>query len=92
MLAMSSTGQHVLADLRAKVMAHIHSLSLQYLERKEAGDLMSRVMNDVDVINSFISQGFAQLIGNLFSLTGIVIMMFLLEWRMAMQSYLLYPL
>ncbi|MEI7988071.1 MAG: ABC transporter ATP-binding protein [Chloroflexota bacterium] len=88
---MSWSGQRLLADLRNLIMAHIHKLSLQYLERKEAGDLMSRVMNDVDVINSFITQGMAQLIGGFFALIGLVIAMLGMDWRLALSVLIIIP-
>lgn len=89
---MSWAGQQVLADLRAEIMDRIGSLSIQYVESKEAGDLMSRLVNDIDAINSFLSQGLAQSIGALFALIGIVIAMFTLNWHLALAALLIIPL
>lgn len=89
---MSSSGQRVLADMRHQVIDKVETLSLQYLERKETGDLMSRLVNDIDAISAFLSQGLAQSIGALFSLVGIVIAMFLLEWRLALAALAVVPL
>lgn len=88
---MSWAGQQVLADLRAEIMDRIGSLSIQYIESNEAGDLMSRLVNDIDAINSFLSQGLAQSIGALFALTGIVVAMFALNWQMALAALLIVP-
>ncbi|MBN2500068.1 MAG: ABC transporter ATP-binding protein [Anaerolineales bacterium] len=88
---MNYAGQNVLADLRAKIMKHIQSLSLQYLEGSEAGDLMSRLVNDVDTINTFFSQGISQMIGATFSLLGIVIAMFSVDWRLALATLAIVP-
>jgi ATP-binding cassette subfamily B protein/subfamily B ATP-binding cassette protein MsbA len=88
---MNYAGQNVLADLRAKIMKHIQRLSLQYLEGSEAGDLMSRLVNDVDTINSFFSQGISQMIGATFSLIGIVIAMFSVDWRLALATLAIVP-
>ena len=86
---MSWSAQRVLRDLRLDIMEHVQRLSLQYLEGSEAGDLMSRLVNDIDAINSFLSQGLAQSIGALFSLIGIVVAMFLLQWQLALAALLI---
>jgi ATP-binding cassette subfamily B protein/subfamily B ATP-binding cassette protein MsbA len=89
---MSKASQNVLRDLRMQIMEHIERLSIQYLEGSEAGDLMSRLVNDIDAINSFLSQGLAQSLGALFSLIGIVIAMFLLQWQLAIAALLIVPI
>lgn len=89
---MSSAGQRVLADMRRQIIEKVESLSLQYLERKESGDLMSRLVNDIDSISAFLSQGLAQSIGALFSLVGIVVAMFLLNWQLALAALAVVPL
>jgi ATP-binding cassette subfamily B protein/subfamily B ATP-binding cassette protein MsbA len=89
---MASTGQRVLADMRRQIIEKVEALSLQYLERKESGDLMSRLVNDIDAINTFLSQGLAQSIGALFALVGIVVAMFFLNWRLALAVLAIVPL
>ncbi len=89
---MSSAGQNVLSDLRAQVIEKVELLSLQFVERKESGDLMSRLVNDIDAINSFFSQGLAQSIGAVFALTGIVIAMFALNWMLSLAVLMIVPL
>lgn len=89
---MASSGQRVLADMRQQVIEKVETLSLQYLERKESGDLMSRLVNDIDSINAFLSQGLAQSIGALFALVGIVVAMFLLNWQLALAVLAIVPL
>jgi ATP-binding cassette subfamily B protein/subfamily B ATP-binding cassette protein MsbA len=88
---MSWAGQNLLADLRSQIIDRVESLSLQSLEGQESGDLMSRLVNDIDAINSFISQGLTQVIGALFSLIGIVVAMFLLSWQLALATLAIVP-
>ena len=52
---------------------------------------MSRVTNDVDTLNQLLSQGLTQLLGSLFSLTGIVVAMLLLDWRLALVCFTIIP-
>jgi len=88
---MSLAGQRVLAEMRQQVMRHIHKLSLGFLEKKAAGDLMSRLVNDIDVINNFFSQGLMQAVGALFGLVGVMMAMIALEWRLALATLAILP-
>jgi ABC-type multidrug transport system fused ATPase/permease subunit len=54
---MAKAGQQLLADLRQRVFEKLESLSLQFLESQQAGDLMSRLVNDIDALNSFFLTG-----------------------------------
>jgi len=90
-LIMATVGQELLADLRNNVFEHIESLSLQYLESKKAGDLMSRLVNDIDALNSFFTQSLSQLIGAIFSLLGIGIAMMLVSWKLGLAVLLMLP-
>lgn len=88
---MGIASQRVLADLRREVMGQVRRLSLQYLEGSESGDLMSRLVNDIDAINSFLSQGFTQMIGSLFALVGIIAAMVALNWQLALAAMAIVP-
>ena len=88
---MSWAGQQVLMDLRRQVMERVLSLSVQKVEAGEAGDLMSRLVNDIDAINSFLSQGLSQSLGSLFALIGIVIAMLSLHWQLALATLAVVP-
>jgi len=88
---MASIGQKLLTDLRQRVFNHIESLSLQYLESKQAGDLMSRLVNDIDTLNNFISQSLSQMIGALFSMVGIGIAMLAVDWKLGLAVLVMVP-
>ncbi len=85
------TGQHVLANIRGRLFEQFQRLPLRYFDRRPVGDLMSRVINDVDTLNQLLSQGLTQLLGSLFSLIGIVIAMLFLNWRLALASFTIIP-
>ena len=89
---MSVAGQKVLADMRVQIFEKVEKLSLQYVEDKEAGDLMSRLVNDIDAINNFLSQGLTQSIGSLFAIVGVVIAMFALNWQLALAAFAVIPI
>ena len=54
---MSWAGFHVMRDLRARIFEHIHRLSLGYFTKHEAGDVMSRVTNDMDTLAQVMGFG-----------------------------------
>ncbi len=91
-LLLANAGQNVLADLRVKVFKHIESLSLQYLEGNQAGELMSRLVNDIDALNNFISQSLSQMIGSLFALVGIGVAMVAINWKLGLVVMIMVPI
>jgi len=89
---MSTTGQKVLADLRDEVFKKLQNLHLQYLEGSQAGDLISRLSNDIDALNNFFSQSLAQMVGSTFALIGIMVAMISLDWRLGLAALVVIPL
>jgi ATP-binding cassette subfamily B multidrug efflux pump len=89
---MATVGQSVLYELRAHIFAKIQGLSLSFFDQHEAGDLMSRLSNDTDVINRVLSMGLTRLLGSALTLAGILIAMLLLNWRLALASFSVLPL
>ncbi|MBV7332872.1 ABC transporter ATP-binding protein/permease [Chloroflexi bacterium TSY] len=85
-------GQEVMAELRAEIFDKIQSLSLSYFDKNDAGDLMSRLVNDVDVLNQFLGQGIVQLVGGLIRMLVIAIFMFFVDWRLALATLTVVPL
>ncbi|HEU5091026.1 MAG TPA: ABC transporter ATP-binding protein, partial [Roseiflexaceae bacterium] len=88
---MGEIGQRVLAHLRSEIFRSIQRLSLSFFDRQPAGDLMSRLTNDTDVLNQLMGQGLVQVLGSLFGLVGILVAMLGLEWRLALLSFTTIP-
>ncbi len=84
--------QRLLANLRQDIFDKIQSLPISFFDRSEAGDLMSRLLNDVNTVNQAFGQTVAQMLGNLFSLVGIVIAMLAIDLRLGLLSNLVVPL
>ena len=82
----------LMTKLRADIFARIQSLSLSYFDKNDAGDLMSKLVNDVDVLNQFLSQGLTQLIGGLVRMLLLLGAMLALDWRLALISLCAVPL
>src|SRR5229473_3695466 len=84
-------GQRFLALLRIRIFEKIQSLPLAFFDQNKAGDLMSRLVNDIQTINQLLSQGITQVIGSVFSLVGILIAMVVLSLPLAAVSFLVLP-
>jgi len=89
---MGEIGQRTLARLRTEIFSTIQRLSLRFFDRQPAGDLISRLTNDTDVLNQLFSQGLVMVLGSLFGLIGILIAMLALDWRLALASSVVIPL
>jgi ATP-binding cassette subfamily B protein len=84
--------QRVLAQLRQDIFTKIQSLPVSFFDRSEAGDLMSRLLNDVNTVNQAFGQTIPQMLGNTFSLIGIIIAMLAINFRLGLLSNLVVPL
>ncbi|MBN1994309.1 MAG: ABC transporter ATP-binding protein, partial [Anaerolineae bacterium] len=89
---MVGVGQHLVADIRAELFAHLQSLSMAYHDRHKVGDLMSRVTNDTEAINQVLSNGLIQFTSNILLLAGIMVSMFFLNWPLASGTLIILPL
>lgn len=91
-LRVGSIMQRLLAQLRQDIFTKLQSLPLSFFDRSEAGDLMSRLLNDVNTVNQAFGQTVAQVLGQLFSLVGIVIAMLSINLQLGLLSNLTVPL
>lgn len=89
---MGILGQRTITRMRAELFEHLQKLSMRFFDRNPAGDLMSRIVNDIDVITQLMGQGLTIVIGNLFTLVGIVIAMVVLDIRLSLASLVMIPL
>ena len=76
--------QKTLYRLKEALFSKLQSLPLAFFNQNKTGDLMSRINNDTDKINQFLSQWIGQFIGVMFSLIGILFFSFYLNWRLAL--------
>jgi len=88
---MTLIGQRVLYTMRVQIFQRIQALSLAFFDQHEAGDLMSRLVNDVDVINQALNVGLVRLTGDVLTLIGIVVAMISLNARLALASFTVLP-
>lgn len=89
---MAGISQKALKQLRKDLFAHLQKLSLKYFDRNKAGDLMSRLTNDINAINQAVSQNVTALIANALSLIGILVVMFALNFWLSLATIVVVPL
>ncbi|MCS7220805.1 MAG: ABC transporter ATP-binding protein [Anaerolineae bacterium] len=89
---LSWVGQKVLADLRARLFRHLQNLPLGYHDTHIVGVTISRVINDVAVINELLSQGLITLVGDALVLAGIIVVMLGMSPRLALLTFSVLPL
>jgi ATP-binding cassette subfamily B protein len=85
-------GQKAMLDLRLAVFTHVQRLPLAYFDRTPVGTLMTRVGSDVEVLHELFSAGVINVFGDAALLSGIVVMMLWLDWRLALVTFSVIPL
>ncbi len=89
---MSDISQRALKQLRKDLFTHLQSLPIAFFDRNPAGELMSRLTNDIDAINQAVSQNVTSLIASVLSMGGILVAMFVLDHWLALASLLVVPI
>src|SRR5207302_7488927 len=85
-------GERILADLRIGLFRHLQRLSLGFYERNRAGVIISRLTNDVEAIDQLVTDGVTSLVQNTLTLIGTAIILFVLDWRLALATCAVVPL
>jgi ATP-binding cassette subfamily B multidrug efflux pump len=88
---MARISQRALKNLRHDLFEHLQDLSIRFFDTHTAGELMSRLTNDIDAINQAVSQNVTSLVASALSLVGIVVAMFLLNHWLALATLLIVP-
>ncbi len=81
----------MLADLRNRLFSHLQRLSLGFYERNRAGVIISRLTNDVEALDQLVTDGVTSLVQNTLTLVGTAIVLFFLDWRLALASLTVMP-
>jgi ABC-type multidrug transport system fused ATPase/permease subunit len=85
-------GERILADLRVRLFEHLQRLSLGFYERNRAGVIISRLTNDIEAIDQLVTDGVTSLVQNSLTLIGTAIILFVLDWRLALATCAVIPL
>lgn len=85
-------GQRVMYDLRVQLFRHLQGLGLRFFDRNPVGRLLTRLTQDIEVLNELFSSGVVTLFGDLFTLSLIVAAMLAMDWQLALVTFSVIPL
>ena len=86
------TGQRIMFDMRMQIYRHLQRIDLQFYDKNPVGRLMTRVTTDVDVLNELFTAGVVSIFGDIFMLAGITVVLFVMDWRLALVALSVLPL
>jgi len=84
-------GERVIYDLRVQLYDYLQRLSLSFFERTSTGELMSRVTNDVEALEQFVTHGFSLTAVDLLRLVGTTLVLLWMDWRLALVALIPLP-
>ena len=85
-------GQRALQDLRIQLFGHLQTMSVGFYSRKRAGVLISRMSNDVEALDTLVSDGIVTLFGSSLTLIGTAVILFTLDPELALITYTVFPI
>jgi ATP-binding cassette subfamily B protein len=88
---MQMLGQYVQFDLRREIFEKLQRIDVQYYDRNPVGRLITRLTTDVDALNELFTNGFVAIFGDVFTLAGIAIVLFVYDWRLAIVALVILP-
>jgi len=88
---MNHVGQKIVADLRESLYAHLQKLSLGYFDQNQSGVLISRITNDVNLIQGAVSNAITGLLKEVFTIVFLVGVIFYRDWQLASIAILVFP-
>jgi ABC-type multidrug transport system fused ATPase/permease subunit len=85
-------GTRALQDLRERVFTHLQSMSIGFFTRRSPGVLVSRLTNDIEALNQLVTSGVVTLLSSGLTLVGVVAIMLVLDLKLALVTFLTFPL
>ena len=85
-------GQKAMYDLRSAIFSHIQKLPVKFFDKNPVGRLVTRVTTDVESLHQMLSYGAVAIFGDIFTLAGIVILLLVLNWKLALITFSVLPL
>ncbi|MGG6841841.1 UNVERIFIED_CONTAM: ABC transporter ATP-binding protein/permease [Mammaliicoccus sciuri] len=89
---LSKIGEKTIYSIREKLWKHLINLKMSFFDKNESGQLMSRITDDTNVINLFISEKAPSVLPSLLTLIGSIVMLFILDWQMTLMTFLILPI
>jgi ATP-binding cassette, subfamily B, multidrug efflux pump len=90
--AINYAAQHAMYDLRKELFARVQKMPLSFFDKNPVGRLVTRVTNDVRTLDEMLSSGLVKLIQDFIVLIGIIVMMLILNWKLALVAFSFLPI
>ncbi len=91
-MLMAYVGQKTMMALRLDLFSHLQRMAIAFFDRNPVGRLVTRLTNDVQMLDQVLSQGIVQILTNLLMVSAIVVVLLVIDWRMALVMYIFVPL
>lgn len=88
---MAEVGQSIIYDIRARVFAHLQELSLSFFSHYSVGRVISRVINDVNILRDFVTWTLIAVARDIFTLAGIITTMLVMNWKLSLLTFAVLP-
>jgi len=89
---MNFVGLRIIADMREKLYNHLQNLTLSFFTKTQTGILISRITNDVNLIQASVSNAITGLFKDIFTIVGLTGIVFYRNWKLAIVAFLVFPL
>lgn len=88
---MTYVGQRAMMDMRLQLFAHLQRMAVAFFDRNPVGRLVTRLTNDIATLERVLSQGVVETLSNLLMVSAIIVVLAVLDWRLALVMYLFLP-
>lgn len=89
---MQKVGQEIMVSLRGQIFRHLQRLQIAFFDRNPVGRLITRLTSDVDALNEMFTSGVVAIFGDVVTLFGIMIVLLVMDWKLALVSFAVLPL
>jgi len=89
---LNSMGQYIMRDMRKQIFTQFQKIPLQFYDQNPVGRLITRLTTDVDSLNELMTSGFVSLVSDVLTLVGILVFLFLINWRLAIAILVILPM
>jgi ATP-binding cassette subfamily B multidrug efflux pump len=90
-LIMNRVGQEVMAQLRVEIFSHLQKMHLGFYDKNPVGRLLTRVTSDTSALNELFTSGVVAIFGDIFTLTGILVVLLYYSWKLALVTFVVLP-
>ena len=89
---MADVGQSIVKDIRLEIYSHIQKLSMRFFIHTPTGNLISRITNDVNMVQASVTSAVTGMVRESFTMLGLLFVVFYRDWRLALLSMVVFPI